>query len=100
VMSNESLGDDELHEGELVGEFASRRELVVQRVQALVPVAKTAAVATVGVAAGAITAAAVVKVAQVQQKRLPKRRKEDETKLVVESTTAILVELHQLRRAA
>jgi hypothetical protein len=99
-MTDEVFGDDELHEGELVGEFASRRELVVQRVQALVPAAKTAAVATVGVAAGAITAAAVVKVAQSQQKRLPKRRKDDETRLVVESTTALLVEIHQLRRAA
>ena len=99
-MSNEGLGEDELHEGELVGEFATRREVVVQRVQALVPVAKTAAVATVGVAAGALTAAAVVKAAQSQQKRLPKRKKDETQSLVVESTTAILVELHQLRRAA
>ena len=99
-MSNEGFGDDELHEGELVGEFATRREVVVQRVQALVPVAKTAAVATVGVAAGALTAAAVVKAAQSQQKRLPRRKKDEAQSLVVESTTAILVELHQLRRAA
>ncbi len=87
--------DDELFEGELVVDTLTRRAAVVQRAQALAPVAKAAAVATVGAAAGAVTAVVVAKVSQQPQRRLQSRRR-GERMPAIESTTSILIDIHRL----
>lgn len=96
-MDEFERSDEELIEAELV-EAASRRELIVQRAVGLVPVAKTAAVATVGVAVGAATAVVVAKAASSPTGRRLIGRRSGTRVESIESTTSYLIDIHRLAR--
>jgi len=96
-MDVTELPDEELIEAELV-EGGSRRELIARRVSELAPAARTAAVATVGVAVGAATAVAVAKVASSPTARRLARRGSGARVESIEATTSYLIDIHRLAR--
>ena len=98
-MLVDSFGDsDELVEGEVVDVVETRRGAVVRRATELAPVAKTAAVATVGAAVGAATAVVVAKAASRPGSRSLGSRRNQQPTFAIESTTSYLIDIHRLVR--
>lgn len=97
-MSVNGFSDsEELIEGELL-EAESRRDVVIRRVGELTPVARTAAVATVGAVVGAATAVVVAKASSARPAgRLGGRRSDLRTE-TIEATTSYLIDIHRLVR--
>lgn len=89
--------EGELIEAELV-EAETRREVLVRRASELAPAAKTAAVATVGVAVGAATAVVVAKAASSPAARRLTGRRSGTRVEAIESTTSFLIDIHRLAR--
>jgi hypothetical protein len=89
---------DELLEGELIIEASAqrRRDALAERASQLVPVAKTAAVATVGAAAGAVTAVVVAKAATNSSRRTLRSGRRNSKADTIESTATYLIEIHRL----
>lgn len=89
-----SIEEDELVEGELVAADGTLREIVIRRAGELAPVARTAAVATVGAAVGAMTAVVVAKATgrQITGSRRPTRGRRE----TIESTTSFVIDIHRL----